>query len=215
MKTMICIAIVMTSFSLGLIASAMAEWDIVCNFDPIKQGRVSVYTLPDGSGDPLSYAYQWDGVPGNQPSRVDATITLTLLYYGDPVYSYPREDMWLATSLGGLVLCPGGSIADSNTDQNGQTTFSLPIYGGGASDPAAGEECIVMVAGMQCPDEGVDLQFNSPDINGDLVVNLTDVVYFVQIYEADYDYAADFYWDGTINLSDIVLLAGGLGAMCP
>jgi hypothetical protein len=194
---------------------AAAQYDLVCHFDPIKAGRVSVYTLPDGSGDSLSNAWHWDGVPGHPPVRIDATITYTLFAYGDPVFGYPREDMWLVTSLGGLVLCPAGSIADANTNQMGQTTFSQAVRGGGATDPNGGEVCLVMVSGMVCPLEGLDIQFNSPDINGDLTVNLTDVVLFAGDYGGAYDYAADFYWDGVVNLSDAVYLAWGLQVSCP
>jgi hypothetical protein len=56
---------------------------------------------------------------------------------------------------------------------------------------------------------------NSPDLNGDLAVNLTDVSHFVGSFFGTYDYASDFQWDGVINLSDIVLLAQGLGSECP
>jgi len=197
-----------------MVSPAWTE-ELTCNLDPIRSGRVSVFTLPNGQGDPLNNAFQWDGVPGNPPSRVDATIHYTVLYFGDPVYGYPREDMWLESSLGGLVLCPGGSIADSNTDEQGRTTFSNPVSGGGATDPDAGEQCLVVVNGVVCPLEGLDIQFNSPDMNRDLQVNLTDVVIFVGIFTGAYDYAADFFWDGVINLSDIVYLASGFGAACP
>jgi len=44
---------------------------------------------------------------------------------------------------------------------------------------------------------------------------LTDVVLFSGIMFGDYDYAADFYWDGVVNLSDLVLLAQGVTADCP
>lgn len=215
MKQLQLILLTITWIVVAAVPLALAQWELECNFDPIKGGAVSAYTLPDGTGDPLSNAFQWDGVPGHAPVRVDATINYTLLYYGDPVYNYPREDMWLATTLGGLVLCPGGSIADRNTDEYGQTTFSQALFAGGATDPAAGEECVVYVNGTVCPNDGLDIQFNSPDLNRDLVVDLSDVVIFATIFAAGYDYAADYYWDGTINLSDTVLMAKGLGVGCP
>jgi hypothetical protein len=201
----------MTAFA----PAALAQLHLECNYEPIRAGRVSVYTLPDGSGDPLSNAYHWNGVPGHAPSRVNATIVLTLLYFGEPVVGYPAEDMWLQTSHNGLVLCPGGSIADKNTDIYGMTTFSGPIFGGGATDPEGGELCLVFVGGIACPDLSADIQFNSPDMNSDRMVNLSDVVMFADVFFGDYDYAADFRWDGVIDLSDVVLLAQGLGAECP
>jgi len=68
---------------------------------------------------------------------------------------------------------------------------------------------------MACEDTGLDIQVNSPDINGDLRVNLTDVVLFTMLYHGPYDYAGDFYYDGVLNLSDIVMMARGQGKTCP
>lgn len=46
-------------------------------------------------------------------------------------------------------------------------------------------------------------------------MNLPDVVLFAEIYLDEYDYAADYYWDSQIDLSDIVYLAQGLETQCP
>jgi hypothetical protein len=62
----------------------------------------------------------------------------------------------------------------------------------------------------------LDILFNSADINGDLVNTLSDTVAFVNVYTGTvYDYSADFSYDGIINLSDLVLYAGGLNVACP
>ena len=58
------------------------------------------------------------------------------------------------------------------------------------------------------------MTFNSADINGDLSVNLTDIVAFSQAMTGGYAYYADFNNDGSLNLSDIVRLAGGNGVSC-
>jgi hypothetical protein len=172
--------------------------------------QVSVFTLPDGSGHGLNDCYIYGG------TKIDATITLTLLdSNADPIYLYPACDMWLETSLGNLKLCPGGSCADGGTDYDGVTTFSNPLFAGGNSDPLAGETCIVIINGEALASPGLDIQFVSPDVNGDLVVTLTDVVLFAADYYGLYVYRSDFYYDGNVNLSDIVLLAQGLGAECP
>lgn len=171
---------------------------------------VSVYTLPNGGGHGLNDCYISGGV------KVDATVTLTLNDgNGDPIFNYPFEDMWMETSptVPGLVLCPGGSVADLNTDINGQTTFSGAVFGGGAS--ATGDVTIIVVNGEVVVSGSLNIQFNSPDINGDLTVNLTDVVLFAGAFYGAYSYSADFYFDGTLNLSDIVLLAQGNGTSCP
>jgi len=57
--------------------------------------------------------------------------------------------------------------------------------------------------------------FNSPDLNGDLVVNLSDIILFARIYWGEYSYAADFYWDGQVNLSDLAMMIGTRGRTCP
>lgn len=172
--------------------------------------QVSVYTLPSGGGHGLDDCYLSGG------TKTDASITLTLVdLNSDPIYLYPACDMWLETSLGGLALCEGGSCADLGTDHDGLTTFSNPVFGGKQTDPGAGEVCQVIVNGSPLAGPGMDIQFNSPDINGDLEVNLTDVVLFAGDYYGAYLYRSDFYFDAAVNLSDIVLLAQGMGAECP
>ena len=44
---------------------------------------------------------------------------------------------------------------------------------------------------------------------------LTDVVLFAPVYYGAYDYCADFYWDGVVNLSDLVILAQHMNHACP
>jgi hypothetical protein len=61
----------------------------------------------------------------------------------------------------------------------------------------------------------LDIAINSPDINGDLQVNLSDVVAFTQDYFGAYNYRSDFFWDGVLNLSDVARMAQGMGAICP
>lgn len=171
--------------------------------------QVSVYTLPNGNGRGLNEARATTGV-------VDATITLTLLDgNGDPIYLYPREDLWLETTLGGLKLCPGGSYARFNTDINGTTTWSLPVAGGGYSNRTGGELTVVMINGAPLSASTMNILFNSPDITGDLQVNLTDIVQFKNALSGGYQYYADFAFDNALNLSDIVLMAQGLGTVCP
>ena len=168
-------------------------------------GPFSVYTRPDGGGHPLSAAYLMDG------QEADATITLHLVdANGDPIYLYPFEDLWLEGNAGPLVLCPGGSIADDYTDINGYTTFSNPIYGGGQ-----GWGVVVLVSGLALTQPPLPISFNSPDITGDLVANITDIVPFGMDWLGTYNYRSDFFYDGVIDISDIALFAQGMGASCP
>ncbi|RKZ14134.1 hypothetical protein DRQ50_09500, partial [bacterium] len=171
---------------------------------------VSIFVLPDGSGDPLSNAHIFgDG-------QADATITLTLRDgYGIPIAGYPAEDMWLETEMGGLRFCEGSGIADANTDANGITTFSGPFRGGGYSDLDGGEPLFVVVAGdILTSGPGFQIGFNSADINGDLQVDAADEDLFTSDFFGSYNYRSDFNWDGVVDISDSALLQSGLGASC-
>ncbi|MEZ4386502.1 MAG: hypothetical protein R3D98_02780 [Candidatus Krumholzibacteriia bacterium] len=173
------------------------------SIDPAANGA-SVFNLPNGAGVALDQAF---GVGGT----VDATITLTLIdTTGDPIFGYPFEDLWLETSLGGLTFCDGGTAADASTDIDGMTTWSNPLAAGGNS---AGETTRVIVAGAPLAGAGLSLTFNSADINGDLIVNLSDVATFTQAL-ATYTYDADFNNDGIINLSDVARFTQGIGTSC-
>jgi hypothetical protein len=170
---------------------------------------VSVFTVPNGSGQPLDNVYTFGGV------ATDATIFLTLLDgMGTPVTDYPLEDLWLETTYYGLAICAEGTVADANTDENGETTFSQSVFGGGHTDPAANERTHVVVNGTPLASPGMDIQFNSPDLNGDLRADLCDVVAFASHFFGPYAYAADFFWDGAVDLNDIALIAQSLTAAC-
>jgi len=177
-------------------------------------GTVSVETLPSGDGRPLNAARTSNGTAGNT-AIVNATITLTVKDgNGDPIYLYPSEDLWLQTTSGGLKLCPGGSVADFSTDINGQTTFSHAIYGGGHSE---GEQTVVVINGSALVGSNLNIQWNSPDISGDLKVDLTDTVTYASdaLHPTPYHYRSDMLFDSQINLSDTVLYAQGIGKICP
>jgi hypothetical protein len=171
---------------------------------------VSIYSLPDGTGWGLDEAMLMGG------NRTDATIILTLLDgQGNPIFNYPAENSWL--DLGGNGNpCQTGSIADGNTDALGQTTFSGPLLAGGS-----GAGATVMVGTWPEPEypvlfpQGDLFRFNSPDINGDHVVNLADVALFSADFFGNYNYRSDFFWDGVISLSDVALMAQGMGSFCP
>ncbi len=173
--------------------------------------QVSVFNVPDGTGKALTEARDAAG------NVVDATITVTLLDAGmNPVYLFPFEDMWLETTLGGLVPCANGTVADASTDINGQTTFTGPFYAGGITDPASGELTRVMVNGAGLVGSDMDIQFNSADMTGDGIVNISDLSSFSAGYlGGSYVYDVDFSYDGVINLSDLVLFSTAFNATCP
>lgn len=170
---------------------------------------VSVYTVPDRGGDPLSNCYLYGGARANAVISVRVTDEL-----GNVLSGVPAENLALRTTLGGLLTCVDGAIADGPTNGSGITTFTLPVAGGNHSRPSAGERTRVYVDGVAMS-PSFNVGFNSPDANGDLQVSLADIPPFATAYFGAYDYAFDFRWDGDVNLSDVALLAGAVGATCP
>ena len=53
---------------------------------------------------------------------------------------------------------------------------------------------------------------NSPDLNGDLLVNLADLSLFAQDYFGPYNYRSDLRWDGDLDLGDLVVFAVAMQA---
>lgn len=209
------ILVMVLLFGLPTDASPQAPDPDLCYASVANSEPVSVLVRPDGGGWPLAEAMLFGG------TRTNATITLTVVDgAGTPVIGFPAEGLYLVGSgcdpFTCLNVCGSGSIADGSTNALGQTTFSGPLWAGG-SNVGAG----VMIDTIPLPEsplliQGGDLlQFNGPDINGDLAVNLVDVSLFAGDYFGSYDYRSDFYWDGVVNLTDISILAQSLGASCP
>ena len=175
--------------------------------DPAAVGA-GVFNLPNGQGAGFDEAFDGAG------NGVDATVTLYLRDANDDaIVGYPFEDLALASSAGGLVACPAGMVADFSTDAMGMTEWQNAKFAGGYTD---GETVNVYIAGTPLSHPGLNLLFNSADISGDLVVNLTDVSLFAgDFMVGPYNFRSDFVYDGSLNLSDVTLLAQGNGTSCP
>jgi hypothetical protein len=182
---------------------------------------VHVLAIP-GGGPPLTAGSFYGG------AAADATIRIQLWYQSDspedptdpmPVPDYPAEDIWLEAQ--GLVPCPGQAHADDDTDAEGWFTFSLPLQMGGWTDPEGGDpHPYIMVAGSPlCELNGPAIQpailVNSPDLNADGQVNLSDVGLFSSDFYGAHRFRSDFFWDGVLNLADVGRLATGIGHECP
>lgn len=166
----------------------------------IAHAPVSYFVCPAGDGAWLTTAFAEGGV------TVDGTITLHLLdILHDPIPFYPAEDIWLESSQGDLAHRIGGTIADRDTDAAGITVWQLPLRAGGTWTP--GSTLRVMIAGMVLQRPGLQARHNSPDINGDLDVNLADLTAFASDYHGAYAYRSDYNWDGAINLTDVSAVA--------
>ena len=185
-------------------------------------GPVSIPARPDGSGRPLTQALFWDGTVGNPNSTVDATITVQLFDpLGVPIVGFPAENIGVVAQAGGWTECGTLALtADGPTDVNGVTTISGVLSAGGQSAPGELLQVViddpnvgtVTYAGGGA---GLPIFVNSPDLSGDLLVDLVDVGAFSSIFGGAYDYAADLSWDGQINLADVGEFSQGIGGACP
>ena len=166
---------------------------------------VSCLICPYGDGDHLTSCRGFGG------NTVDATITVFLLTQnGNPYVNYPPELVWLDSDDPVLELCPYANAADEASDYNGRMTISNPLLGG-----CEGAGGVIMIVDEPLHQPPFDFLFNSPDLNCDRVVNLTDVVLFAEDFYGAYAYRSDFYWDGMLNLSDVASLAGHITHACP
>jgi len=196
---------------LALLASATwAQIPPIDLFTADMAGPAHIWVSPSGYGPALTDAY----VPGIS-ATFDATIIVTLTdWNGDPIVGWPHEDVWLdELSPSAFVFCPAGTCADTDSDANGQMRFTSSLMAGGQIMPD--DDTYVFVNGETLSSLSVPLSVNSPDINGDLTVNLSDVVFFCQGLTGTYDWRLDFNFDTVINLSDVVVMAQTLGQTCP
>jgi hypothetical protein len=147
---------------------------------------------------------------GDLLSAAGLTITVTVLdINSDPVPNIPAADVWLIGCNDLLALCGGsGAInASGPTDVNGQTTITGDIAAGGCD--LGGVRVVVQgiaIGAGPCGDPCVAVKVKSPDINGNLIVNLVDFATFgagytspPKPYNECIDYAAPF---GTVTLAD-------------
>jgi hypothetical protein len=132
---------------------------------------------------------------------------------GQPIANFPFQDIWLdSANPSDLSLCPGGSVADGNTDATGRTTISGTLRGGGFTQGGLA----VLLAGTPISGSpSLPVLVNSPDITGDLMVNLGDVGPFSSNLNGTYGFRSDFFHDGIINLADVGVFSEHLGATCP
>jgi hypothetical protein len=162
----------------------------------------SIYVTPEGNGRSLTEAYDSSG------NLVDATITVELQSVaGEPLYRFPAEDIWLESTLGGMVACAGGTIADHDTDPDGITTISGPLRAGGFTNGPGGEDLEVVINGDPLVGSSLDLLVNSPDMSGNLVVDISDISMFAMgLWGGTNPYEADLCRDGAVNLWDWIYM---------
>lgn len=176
-----------------------------CDISTRATEDVSVMICPACDGYAFSAAQTFGG------ATMDATIEVYIRNNaGQPLDGISAGDIWLDDAS--LFFCTDGNIADFDTDTNGYTEFDMPVCGGGCTlDFALGG----YLAGTPFNENPLPyLQFNSPDFNGDLVVDLIDLSGFAAAYFVPATYCFDYYWDGLMTLQDLALFSQHYGDEC-
>jgi hypothetical protein len=187
----------------SLLSAPAAEAGIPCVPDDFSSASAAGGTLlvvPNGGGETLA--------------EIGSVVTVLVRdCVGNPVNGYPWQDIWLYDmGAGDISICLDGSAADQNTDANGETTISSAIAGGGYTEATL----LVYLAGLAMYLSPLGIQVVSPDINGDLLVNMADLGAFaVDFGSGAYQFRSDLNHDGQINLADVGTFAQSLGASCP
>lgn len=177
---------------------------------------VCILVVPDGSGMSFAEARTITG------DVVDATIRVQVweVDFGvppSPILGFPAEEITLVPVDNHTAGCTREAVAaaDDDTDPEGWTTVSLPTRAGGWSQSPVQVHIMGYHDDSYCECPDLPIYFNSPDLNADRRVNLTDVALFAQDLGADdAPFRSDLCWDGVIDLSDVAIFTQHLGAGC-
>ena len=168
---------------------------------------------------------QLDGVlmispAGNGPTLAELGLTITVHVracdgglWDEP---FPAEEIEVSGGNSGVSFC-SLPMADADTDLHGTATFSGSWAGGGWAEGDGGHlgQIRVWVYGLPAVLEPIRIGINSPDLTGDLRVDLADVGEFGLDFFGPYSFRSDLFYDGVINLADLGRLAMHLGEECP
>lgn len=149
---------------------------------------------------------------GGSIADAGATITVTVLDAGMlPVANYPFQDIYVDDpGNGAIYLCQGGSTADFDTNNNGVTTISGIISGGGWSTTTQ-----VYISGTPLAGPDLALGFNSPDNSGgDLSVDIGDFSAF-GIDFGGVAFRSDLVYSGAVDIADFSVFGLSFGQTCP
>lgn len=163
--------------------------------------------------------------PDGRTALSDATsggieiVVYWLQYFNDQATWVGTEfDPYFVTPLG-VELCGGAVVFQADMSTGPPVLFSeQPVYGGGhspvGSDGYPTAPVYYVWAPSECGTVPMQIYFNSPDINGDLTVDMADAGLFSQDFSAGYNYRSDFNFDGVINMADAGMLSAATGANC-
>lgn len=200
---------------LAVIAAALLSWQMM---------PANVGTANSGIVDPCSSTadaigcclYVCPAGDGPEMAACGSIISIQAKdQTGAPIAGIPAADFWVEGCTGGMVLCggSGSSNADSASNDQGRTTMSGAIAAGGCDIGLN-----VVIQGVVVKDQLTNCttnkclvyQISSPDINGDLIVDIIDLSLFAVGYTSPpkpYNICFDFNCDGSVDIIDFSIFA--------
>jgi hypothetical protein len=169
------------------------------------EGR-AIYMTPSGTG----------------PTLAEQGVSIVVILRdasANPIVGYPKSAIALEAYEDegdwDWKPCTDAMIADQDTDLSGTTSFdAAPLHGGGWTEE--GPRIRIGELGYLPCSWCLTLRLNSPDINGDLAVNLSDVGLFASDFlSGTAAFRSDLVNDGVINLADVGQFALSIGESCP
>lgn len=161
---------------------------------------------------------------GDGPTLADIGATITVFVrdiVSDPVPNIPAGDFWVQgfAPFNYRLYCTGSgsSNADAPTDMNGYTTISGPVATGGyiAGDVYVIAQGMVIRYYQEC-NNPIPLVLVSPDIDGNLLVDVVDFGIFGEIFTSgENDPRADYNGDGLVDIVDFGMFGMHYGHTCP
>ena len=186
---------------------------ILCSSGPALAGIPCIIIDVDTAGTP---AVALITPSGTGASLADQGITISVQIMDCalvPVPNYPRQDVWVwGWNDDQVWMCPGGSVADRDTDADGRTTISGAIAGGGTTTDGT----VIYVSGypMTSPTTALPLDFVSPDLDGDLDVDIADFALFGQDFGST-AMRSDLDPNGVVDIGDFSIFGRHFGTNCP
>jgi len=178
-----------------------------CQITTLATADVSIMICPACDGNSFGAAFTFGG------DLMVATIQVIIANnVGQPLEGIAADTIWIDAD--GVNWCTAGNISDYDTDVGGLTEFILPPCGGGCSTDYLNGYLLI---GSPTPfnENPLSIKFNSPDTNGDLVVDLIDLAAFAEAYFLPATYCFDYYWDGAMTLQDLALFSQHYTHACP
>ena len=213
------ITVIVGAASLAMAGVPDVTYCTAAREDTLFPGKMVVLVVPGGSAEHSLDVAVKVIAPYPAPQVLgDATIHLEVRDgAGDTIVNYPSEDMWLEcpsdplTENVGLICCTGGCTADFSTDIDGMTEFQDALSAGGQSFL----QTYVVINGNALSNT-IDVSWNSPDLDGNGVVNLVDLQAFTaDFFDPVYHFRSDLYFDIDVNIIDLPEMAKFYGNHCP